>query len=132
MDALEKEISKCKDILSVDTESTDAKEQISKATKCIKLLKSYSEKVENQSEKYIVALPDGSEDIEAILDEESTICDKASECCVELEQHIEELTVLQRKKIRLESRHCPGVTDRRAGRLRSTFCFTEDLFGIRK
>jgi len=80
------------DILSQDIENTNKEEEITKSSKCIKMLRLYCEKVELQSEKYVSALQDGTpEEIEKILDEDCTICEKAMEFCVSLEEHIKRI-----------------------------------------
>ena len=90
--SLEKEVSLCMDILSQDIKDTNKEEEITKASKCIKMLRLNCKKEQLQSEKYVSALQDGiPEEIEKSLDEDCTICKKAMECCVLLEEHIERI-----------------------------------------
>ena len=85
--SLEREIKCCNEILARQTEECNKEQDIVNSTKCIKLLKSYCEKVEIQSEKYISLLQDSDDDVEQILDEDYSLCAKAMECCVELEEY---------------------------------------------
>jgi len=56
------------------------------------LLITYCEKVEIQSEKYISSLQDSDDDdVEQIIDEDYSLCAKAMECCVDLEEYREYL-----------------------------------------
>ena len=78
----------CREIRVHAIDHVNKDEEILKSTKCIKLPQSYSEKLENQCEKYISSLEDSTEDLEHSLDEGYRICAKATECCVELETYL--------------------------------------------
>jgi len=103
--SLEREITCCKEILASQTEEVNKEQEIVKSTKCIKLLKSYCEKVEIQSEKYISSLQDSDDDVEQILDEDYSLCAKAMECCVELEEYREYLQCTCAKSVKIEQKH---------------------------
>ncbi|KAH3782342.1 hypothetical protein DPMN_160257 [Dreissena polymorpha] len=80
-------------------------EEILIATKCIKLLQSYSKKLENQCEKCISSFEDSEEDAEHILDEDYRICAKATECFVELEVYLANIRCTDENEVKSEQEY---------------------------
>ena len=84
---LETEIQSAKDLIKSGLYIEDLENQISKVTKCLETIKSYSDKVELQSEKLASALgEDDDEFTVTIVNDDCQLCSDAMDMYVNLKQ----------------------------------------------
>ncbi|KAH3733273.1 hypothetical protein DPMN_039698 [Dreissena polymorpha] len=89
INSLEKEINSAKDILNQDLKSVDIIKTKNEVNTCVQMLKKYSDTVEIQCEKYISALGENEDDekeIDKVMDEDMSLCDRATRFVSLLEQ----------------------------------------------
>ena len=95
---LESEIRMAKDLLTSDCDERNLNEIKVNITKCLEKLKTYSGKVEFQTEKLSAAM--GEEDlteIEKIVDEDCLLCSNATDIYLELKQFKENIVLVKEK-----------------------------------
>ena len=95
---LESEIRMAKDLLTSDYDERNLNEIKVNITKCLEKLKTYSGKVEFQSEKLSAAM--GEEDlteIEKVVDEDCLLCANATDIYLELKQFKENIVLVKEK-----------------------------------
>ena len=87
--SLEKEIDIATELLKQEHAEIDRIELKAQINGCVRTIKSYSDKVETQCEKYISALEENEEnktEMDTILDEDMSLCERAMDCVKLLEQ----------------------------------------------
>ena len=84
---LQKEMQCDLDILASDLELIDDTELILSVNKCVERLQLYCDKVETQTDKLAEAIGNKDADLsEQLVSENTSICDKAMECALNLKQ----------------------------------------------
>ena len=85
---LKNEVSTAGLLLSPSSLEGDKRESLSKVSTCIERLQTYCYKLESQSEKVTAAVGDDETYTAEILEQDTSLCNSASESCAEL-KHLE-------------------------------------------
>ena len=89
---LERELANSKEIICSDLVDQERSKYVQDAKRCFKLIKVYSEKLEEQSEKLNASIGDSdTEFVEIVLDEDSKLIVDAEFCLIEIEQFLESI-----------------------------------------
>ena len=93
-------------ILQAEVTKANHKKCVLKATKCIKRLKCYVEKLENQSSNLASAYDEETtEVIDGIVEEDCQLCSQAMDCQLDLQEFKERL--VREVKVELKEEHVP-------------------------
>ena len=95
---LESEIRMSKDLLTSDCDERNLNEIKVNITKCLEKLKTYSGKVEFQSEKLSAAMgEDDLAEIEKVVDEDCLLCSNATDIYLEFKKFKENIVLVKEK-----------------------------------